>query len=167
MIHQALLQAAEQLSHTLLGQGLVLACAESCTGGLLAGTLTSIEGSSQWFDRGFVTYSNAAKQDHLGVTTETLKQYGAVSLETAREMAQGVLNVCHDAHVAVSTTGIAGPGGGVPGKPVGFVCFGFAQRTPQGIRIHSESRQFTGDRMQVRLASVRFAIDTLHALLQS
>lgn len=167
MLNHALLQAAEQLSHSLLQQRLVLACAESCTGGLLAGTLTSIEGSSQWFDRGFVTYSNAAKQDHLGVATETLKQYGAVSLETAREMAQGVLSVCPDAHVAVSTTGIAGPGGAVPGKPVGFVCFGFALRTAQGVRLHAESQQFAGDRMQVRLASVLFAINALRALLQS
>ena len=102
---------AAELGAVLLRQGWLLAIAESCTGGWLAQTVTSVAGSSTWFDRGFVTYSNAAKQDMLGVQSTTLEQFGAVSEETAREMAQGVL-LRSAAHLAIAITGIAGPGGG-------------------------------------------------------
>ncbi|NLY26913.1 MAG: CinA family protein [Alcaligenaceae bacterium] len=165
MLDDALLQSANALGLHLQQRGLVLSCAESCTGGLLAGSVTAIAGSSAWFDRGFVTYSNEAKHDHLGVSLATLQQFGAVSPETAREMAQGVLVASPVSHVAVSTTGIAGPGGATPGKPVGLVCFGFARRTPQGMAVHVESRQFPGDRAQVRQAAVQFALDELLRLL--
>ncbi len=149
---------ASMLGEFMQRKGWMMACAESCTGGLLAATLTDMPGSSLWFDRGFVTYSNAAKMQHLGVHPDTLERFGAVSEETAMEMAAGVLAACESAHFAVSTTGIAGPGGATPGKPVGMVCFGFATRTQAGWTTRAETHVFEGDRQAVRLASVRFAL---------
>ena len=111
----------------------MLGSAESCTGGLLAGAFTAVAGSSDWFERGFVTYSNQAKVDELDVSPDALNHFGAVSEPVALEMATGVLLAAQAAHVAVSTTGIAGPGGATPGKPVGMVCFGFAMRNGDGI----------------------------------
>ena len=111
----------------------MLGSAESCTGGLLAGAFTAVAGSSDWFERGFVTYSNQAKVDELDVSPDALNHFGAVSEPVALEMATGVLLAAPAAHVAVSTTGIAGPGGATPGKPVGMVCFGFAMRNGDGI----------------------------------
>src|SRR5690625_4267691 len=121
-----------------------VACAESCTGGLLATALTHVAGASQWFEGGYITYSNAAKQNDLGVSAETLKRYGAVSEETAIEMANGVLERLKDAHYAVSITGVAGPEGGTDTKPVGMVCFAFAKRLESG-GVHSDAitRHFT------------------------
>jgi len=137
--------------------GVLLATAESCTGGWLAKVITDIPGSSGWFERGFVTYSNAAKQELLGVRAETLAEAGAVSEATAAEMAAGAL--AHSrADLAVAITGIAGPGGAVPGKPVGTVCFGFARREQA---VETETLHFPGDRGGVRRQSVRHALEGL------
>jgi nicotinamide-nucleotide amidase len=138
-------------------RGLTLATAESCTGGLIAATLTEIAGSSEVVERGFVTYSNAAKSDLLGVPPPIIAAHGAVSGEVAASMAAGAL-----AHapvdLAVSVTGIAGPGGGTPGKPVGFVWFGVARR---GAEAKIESQVFPGDRTAVRQATVAHALALL------
>lgn len=158
--------AAQQLGKLLSDRGWMLACAESCTGGMLCAAITDVAGSSQWFDRGFVTYSNAAKAEQLRVGVDTLERFGAVSEETAMEMAGGALDASH-AQFAVSTTGIAGPGGAVPGKPVGMVCFGFAQRSGQGITTRALTKVFEGDREQVRAAAVAFALLMAHEYLSS
>lgn len=152
---------AAELGNALLCRGWRLATAESCTGGWLAQVVTSIAGSSAWFDRGFVTYSNAAKQDMLGVRPETLTQFGAVSEHAAREMAEGAL-ARSAAQLAISITGIAGPGGGMPEKPVGTVCF--AWQVP-GQRAVGVRRCFSGDRRQIRASSVDFALRQLLALM--
>jgi nicotinamide-nucleotide amidase len=136
----------------------MMGTAESCTGGLVAGAITAVAGSSAWFDRGFVTYSNEAKVVDLQVSPDTLNLYGAVSEPVAQEMANGVLLESRTSHVAVSTTGIAGPEGGTPGKPVGMVCFGFAVRAGQGITTRAATHVFTGDRAQVRQQAVAFAL---------
>jgi len=148
---------SSQLGDRLSASGSMLATAESCTGGWLAKVVTDIPGSSGWFDRGFVTYSNGAKQDMLGVSAATLAAHGAVSEEVAREMAQGALARSH-AGVAVAITGIAGPDGGTEDKPVGTVCFAFAfaGETPVSQRV-----QFAGDRGEVRHQSVRLALERL------
>jgi nicotinamide-nucleotide amidase len=142
---------------------LTIAAAESCTGGLLAATLTEIPGSSDVFDRGFVTYSNEAKTAMLGVSVDLLATFGAVSEETARAMASGAL-VLAGVDLAVAITGIAGPGGGMPGKPVGLVHFGAASR---GGVIRHQARQF-GDigRGPVRRESVRQALAMLRDLAE-
>jgi len=141
----------------LLSNGQRLATAESCTGGWVAQCLTAIAGSSDWFERGFVTYSNEAKQEMLGVWPETLEQHGAVSEATAAAMASGAL--CHShADWALAITGIAGPGGGSPDKPVGTVCFGWAG--PDG-RIELETCRFDGGREDVRAQSVIHALTGL------
>jgi nicotinamide-nucleotide amidase len=134
--------------------GLVLAAAESCTGGWVAQVVTSVSGSSEWFDRGFVTYSNEAKREMLGVRAETLDRHGAVSEETAREMAAGAL-VASRAQIAVAITGVAGPTGGTPQKPVGMVCFAWAVR---GGAVDATTQRFAGDREAVRRQSVIFAL---------
>ena len=141
---------AHVLGHALAGLGWRIATAESCTGGLIAGAITDIAGSSGWFDRGFVTYSNDAKRDMLGVRADTLTRHGAVSEHTAREMAEGAL--AHSlADIAVAVTGIAGPGGGSATKPVGTVCFAWARRHAV---THSETWHFEGDRAAVRAQTV-------------
>jgi len=137
-----------------------MATAESCTGGLIAAACTDLAGSSQWFERGFVTYSNAAKTDMLGVDAALIGQHGAVSEAVARAMAQGALARSR-AQAAVAVTGVAGPGGGGPHKPVGTVWFGWA--TPSGI--FSEVRHFPGDRASVRHATVAHALGRLVELL--
>jgi nicotinamide-nucleotide amidase len=161
VINAELETMAAGLGFALQRNGLVLATAESCTGGWLAQVVTSVAGSSAWFDRGFVTYSNAAKQDMLGVRVETLVQYGAVSEETAREMAQGAL-ARSAAQIAIAITGIAGPSGGMPGKPVGTVCFAWLGSSQPCV---SATQQFCGDRRQIRAASVGFALKQLQALV--
>jgi nicotinamide-nucleotide amidase len=148
---------AERVGRLLLERGEWLAVAESCTGGWLAQSVTAIAGSSAWFDRGFVTYSNAAKLDMLGVPESTLERHGAVSEAVARAMAQGVLTHSR-AEWSVSITGIAGPSGGSPEKPVGTVCFAWA-RKDEGCE--AQSCHFSGDRAAVREQSVRFALDGL------
>ena len=145
----------------LAGQKLLLACAESCTGGWISELVTRTAGSSEWFERGFVTYSNVAKLEMLGVKKETVDSHGAVSEETAREMALGALARSH-AQVALAVTGIAGPGGGSPGKPVGTVCFAWCRDTSSVI---SETRHFFGDREAVRRQAVIASLQGLLSLL--
>jgi nicotinamide-nucleotide amidase len=145
---------ARDLGRRLQAAKAVLVTAESCTGGWAAQVVTSVAGSSAWFDRGFVTYSNAAKQELLGVRAETLRQHGAVSEETAREMALGAL-ARSQGTVALSVTGVAGPGGGTRDKPVGTVCFAWAL----GKQVRSETRLFSGDRESVRKQSVVRALE--------
>ncbi len=141
-------------------KGLKAACAESCTGGLLSGLLTEISGSSEVFERGFVVYSNDAKHDLLGVGLETLRQYGAVSAETARAMATGAL--AHSrADFAVSITGVAGPGGGTPQKPVGLVHFSCAGASGGVAAV--ERRYGDIGRAAIRLAAVETALGLLEA----
>src|SRR5215468_12174346 len=163
MVDQELTEAARALLDLCRGKRLMLAAAESCTGGLLAATLTEIPGSSDVFERGFVTYSNEAKRVMLGVTPMTLAGHGAVSRETAEAMATGAL-----AHapvdLAVSITGIAGPGGATPNKPVGLVHFGAASRS--GKLIHRERRYGDIGRAQIRHASVIEALAMLHELAE-
>ncbi|MDO8767152.1 MAG: nicotinamide-nucleotide amidohydrolase family protein [Burkholderiaceae bacterium] len=157
---------------TRLGQLLIarkgwLATAESCTGGLLSGAVTAIAGSSSWFDQGWVTYSNEAKHMQLGVTHACLKEFGAVSEQTAREMAAGVLAMAPRATLALTTTGIAGPGGGTADKPVGLVWFGFAQRTAEGLVVQARSHIFTGERRAVRESSVAYSLNAACSLLEN
>lgn len=148
-----------RLGEALKAHGHMLATAESCTGGALAEAVTAIAGSSVWFDCGFVTYSNESKQTLLGVRAETLTQFGAVSEETAREMAAGVLAASR-AWIAVSITGIAGPDGGTEAKPVGTVCFGWAGGRETG-KVGAETQYFKGSRAQVRAAAVEYALNGL------
>ena len=151
----------------LQARGLMLATAESCTGGGIAHALTALAGSSNWFDSGIVTYSNAAKQALLGVRASTLAAHGAVSEQTAAEMARGALSQpgCEArAQVACSVTGIAGPGGGSATKPVGTVCFGWADAAGRGL---TTTHRLFGDRAAVREQSVRIALDGVIALLLS
>jgi len=139
-----------------------LTTAESCTGGLIAATCTELAGSSTWFERGFVTYSNAAKTELLGVDAALIARHGAVSEPVVRAMAAGALQRSH-AQVAIAVTGVAGPGGGSDNKPVGTVWFGFA--LPHGI--HTEVMHFAGNRSAVRQATVRHALTRLTELLQA
>jgi nicotinamide-nucleotide amidase len=147
-------ELAKELGARLKRANEMLATAESCTGGWAAQVVTSVAGSSAWFERGFVTYSNAAKQELLGVRAETLRAHGAVSEETAREMAGGALERSR-ATIAVSITGVAGPAGGTPEKPVGTVCFAWAR----GGTVRSETRRFAGDREGIRRQSVILALE--------
>ena len=137
----------------LQARGWMLATAESCTGGLIAAACTDLAGSSAWFERGFVTYSNAAKTELLGVPAELIASHGAVSEPVARAMAAGALRHSR-AQVSVAVTGVAGPGGGSAEKPVGTVWFGFG--LPGG-EVHTECRLFDGDRAAVRAATVAHA----------
>jgi len=148
---------ARQLGESLLRKRALCATAESCTGGLVAGAITGIAGSSGWFDRGFVTYTNEAKQDVLGVPGTVLDEHGAVSEATARSMAEGAL-ARSLAHLAVAVTGIAGPGGATPGKPVGMVCFAWAGK---GLPTTAITRNFAGGRAEVRRAAVLAALEGL------
>lgn len=159
MTAEPLTALATSVGLRLKAAGQRLVTAESCTGGGIAHAVTAIAGSSDWFERGYVTYSNAAKQESLGVAEETLARFGAVSEETAREMALGALAASH-ASVAVAVTGVAGPGGGSAEKPVGMVCFAWAlrDRPPS-----SETRRFAGDRGEVRRQSV---IHSLQGLIE-
>ncbi len=140
---------------------LMLATAESCTGGWVSMAITTVAGSSDWFDRGFVTYSNRSKEELLGVSAATLNAHGAVSEAVAVEMVRGAIEASR-AQVAVSVTGIAGPGGGSEDKPVGTVCFAWA--APPGM-IVSRTRRFSGDRAEVRRQSVIEALQGLLAVL--
>jgi nicotinamide-nucleotide amidase len=158
---QTLQALAQEVGIALAVRGYWLVSAESCTGGWIGQAVTSIVGSSAWYDRGFITYSNRAKQQMLGVQAITLARHGAVSEQTAQEMAAGALKMSA-AQVAVAVTGIAGPGGGSADKPVGMVCFGWALK--QGL---AEMRTcfFSGDREAIRRQAVATALSGLLELL--
>lgn len=149
-------ELAADLGTALKTRGFILTLAESCTGGMVAQAITSIAGSSAWFDRGFVTYSNAAKIEMLDVSAKTLETFGAVSEETASEMALGALKHSHS-QIAGSITGIAGPDGGSTEKPVGTVCFGFAQAG----KCITNTQYFTGNREQIRQLAAAFLMQQL------
>ena len=149
-----------QLAERLMAKGLMMAAAESCTGGMIAAACTDLAGSSAWFERGFVCYSNDAKTELLGVPAALIAEHGAVSEPVVRAMAQGALQHSQ-AQVSVAVTGVAGPGGGSAGKPVGSVWFGWA--TPAGVV--TQLCHFEGDRHQVRQACVQHAMRRLTELL--
>jgi nicotinamide-nucleotide amidase len=148
-----LVEAAWELGQLARARGVALVTAESCTGGMIAQLLTERGGSSAWFERGFVTYSNAAKAQSLGVSVDVLREFGAVSEPVARAMAQGALRNSMG-QLAIAVTGIAGPAGGTEDKPVGTVCFAWADAQ----RVESATQLFAGDRMAVRHASAGFAL---------
>jgi nicotinamide-nucleotide amidase len=160
---QELFALSERLGRKLRGAGRRLATAESCTGGWVAKACTDVAGSSQWFECGFVTYSNAAKVRDLGVSERTLADHGAVSEPIVREMAAGALLVSR-ADVAVAISGIAGPDGGTPAKPVGTVWFGLASRRGLGVVVTSEMQLFGGDRELIRRHSVERALQLVLAI---
>lgn len=154
---------AERLGEALSARRFMLASAESCTGGWASMAVTAVPGSSAWFERGFITYSNAAKQDMLGVKSETLAAHGAVSEEVAMEMAKGAADKSGaDACLAIS--GVAGPGGGSAAKPVGLVCLAWLVR---GVGLRSRCQHCQGDRQAVRRAAVVLALQGLIELLAS
>jgi nicotinamide-nucleotide amidase len=154
MPRDALETLAKRIGARLKARNLKLVTAESCTGGWIAQAATSVAGSSEWFDRGWVTYSNQAKKEELGVRAGTLSRHGAVSEETAREMAVGALARSR-AQLAVAVTGVAGPGGGTRRKPVGTVCFAWSRKRGA---TESVVRRFPGGRERVRRQSVAFAL---------
>ena len=155
-----LAQLAARAGRRLLDSRRSVATAESCTGGWIAKALTDIAGSSQWFDQGFVTYSNESKTVRLAVPAAVLRRHGAVSEAVARAMAVGALR--HSgAHVARAVTGIAGPGGAMPGKPVGTVWLAWAERRGRSIRVAVQLKRFRGDREAVRRKTVRAALQGL------
>jgi nicotinamide-nucleotide amidase len=160
---QDLRRLAARVGRHLLKNNRSVATAESCTGGWIAKTLTDIAGSSQWFLEGFVTYSNESKARRLGVPRLVLSTRGAVSEATVRAMAAGALRRTK-ASVAVAVTGIAGPGGAVPGKPVGTVWLGWATQRKGAIRVAAELRHFRGDRDSVRRKTVGAALQGLLAV---
>jgi nicotinamide-nucleotide amidase len=155
-----LARLATRVGRHLLDSRRAVATAESCTGGWIAKALTDIAGSSQWFIEGFVTYSNESKTLRLGVPRSVLRSDGAVSEATVRAMAAGALKRT-GAQLAVAVTGIAGPDGAVPGKPVGTVWLGWAERRGRGIRVAAQLRHFRGDREAVRRKTVRVALEGL------
>jgi nicotinamide-nucleotide amidase len=151
------------LADALRAQGLRITTAESCTGGLIAALCTGLAGSSDWFERGFVTYSNAAKTEALGVDAALIAEHGAVSEAVALAMARGAL--AHSAaDLALAVTGIAGPGGATPGKPVGLVWLGWAWRDGAEVRADAEQQVWPGDRTAVRSATVQWGLERLLVL---
>jgi len=155
------IRLATQAGAALKAHGMMLATAESCTGGGVASAVTEIAGSSAWFDRGFVTYANQAKVDMLGVSTDTLARFGAVSEATVREMVAGALQHSN-AQIALAVSGIAGPGGGSLEKPVGTVWFAWGIRGEVSIaRLH----QLAGNRAEIRAQAVRIALQGVLELL--
>lgn len=151
-----------RLSRRLLAAGLTVSSAESCTGGWLAKTLTDLPGSSKWFAAGWVCYSNEAKHRDLGVPLVTLRRHGAVSEHVVRALARNALKRS-GADCAVAISGIAGPGGAVPGKPVGTVWFAFARRRGQRVVVTAIVKRFRGDRDAVRRKAVMFALRGLYS----
>lgn len=152
------------LSRCCINNNVQITTSESCTGGLVGKLITDRAGSSQWFERGFITYSNLAKQQMLGVDAELLEQWGAVSEPVAAAMAAGALRHSQ-AHYALSITGIAGPEGGTETKPVGTVCFGWAYQENDTISTNTQTQQFTGDREAVRTQSATFALQKLSQII--
>lgn len=153
---------AQEVGAALKAHGMMLATAESCTGGWVGEAVTSVAGSSHWYDRGFITYTNASKQEMLGVAETTLAEYGAVSEPTVREMAAGALKHSH-AHLALAISGIAGPGGATPDKPVGTVCMAWVARNGAG---QSQTFHFQGDRTAVRRQAVLAALQGVLRLIE-
>jgi nicotinamide-nucleotide amidase len=166
-------QLVAAVADTLMQHGWMLTTAESCTGGLIAGHCTELAGSSQWFERGFVTYSNEAKHDMLGVDNAILTEHGAVSEPAAQAMALGALRHSR-AQVSIAVTGVAGPTGGSKDKPVGTVWFAWGVPSDTGPTLGAETAwvktermQFTGDRAAVRQATIAHALTTLLQLLKA
>ena len=153
---------AAQVGGLLKSHGMLLATAESCTGGGVAQAVTEISGSSSWFERGFVTYSNVAKMEMLGVRQVTLDEHGAVSEAAVREMAEGALQHSH-AHVALAVSGVAGPTGGTPEKPVGTVWFAWSMRNGDTV---AQVHHLDGARAEVRYQSVQIALQGVRQLLK-
>jgi len=153
-----LFDLATRVGRHLQSAGVRMVAAESCTGGWIAKAMTDVAGSSQWFECGFVTYSNAAKVRDLGVSASTLEQHGAVSEATVREMAEGALRVS-GAEVAVAVSGIAGPDGGTPAKPVGTVWFAAGVRRADAFVIECRKQMFDGNREHIRRCSVAYALE--------
>jgi len=162
---QRIVELAEAVGVAMRTRSLMLATAESCTAGGVAYAVTQVAGSSGWFDRGFVTYSNASKRQMLGVQAEQLRLHGAVSEPVARAMACGAL-AASDAQLAVGITGIAGPGGGSEAKPVGQVCFGWARRRGDELRVRVATQHFDGDRAAVRTYAIIAALEGLLQMLE-
>ncbi len=144
---------ALEVGSVLSDRGYSLVTAESCTGGWIAKVITDVAGSSGWFDRGFITYSNHSKCEQLGVDPGIIAEHGAVSAEVVEAMATGALKYSR-ADIAVAVSGVAGPDGGSPEKPVGTVWFGWAIRSNSGSQVHSELSHFSGDREKIRCAAV-------------
>jgi nicotinamide-nucleotide amidase len=161
-VDKTLYDLAERAGQTLVRRGFMLVTAESCTGGSIAEAMTSVPGSSDWFERGFVTYTYISKREMVGVRGETLEKHGAVSEQVVREMAVGAIEHSH-AQVALAVSGVAGPSGGSPDKPVGTVCFGWAIK--DGAE-KVETHRFDGDREAVRRASVIHALTVMIELIQ-
>lgn len=161
MTDSQLYELAERVGTALKAKGLMMTTAESCTGGWIAQAVTAVSGSSAWFERAFVTYTNTAKQEMLGVKSETLEACGAVSEQTVREMTAGALARSH-AQVAVSVSGVAGPTGGTPQKPVGMVCFGWGSNAGE---VHTTTAHFKGDREAVRRQAVVYALQRVLAVI--
>lgn len=149
-----------KLGTGLTAKKLMLATAESCTGGMAAEVITSVAGSSDWFERGFVVYSNAAKHEMLGVKSKTLTEFGAVSEEVAKEMAEGALAHSH-AQISIAITGIAGPTGGTKEKPVGTVCFAWSRVGAETIML---TKHFAGNRNEIREQAAQFALAELQGV---
>ena len=154
---------ARRLGELLCERGLTIATAESCTGGWIGQAITAVPGSSRWFESGFITYSNTAKQNLLGVTNATLAAHGAVSEPVVAAMANSALQLT-GADISVAVSGVAGPGGGSALKPVGMVCIGWARA---GGATQTQTRQFTGDRTDVRYQTVLAALAGACKLLES
>jgi nicotinamide-nucleotide amidase len=156
-------QLAERTGEILQQGGCMMAAAESCTGGWLAKMVTDVPGSSQWFDRGYVTYSNQSKIDMLGVSSATLDSHGAVSLEVVAEMAEGALEKSQ-AGITIAISGIAGPDGGTKEKPIGTVCFAWAMKDGS---IRTEQQQFFGNRSEIRQQAVVHALSGICEIITS
>jgi nicotinamide-nucleotide amidase len=153
----------EELAKILLNKQWRLTTAESCTGGLVATSLTALAGSSEWFERGYVTYSNDSKSEDIGVDAHLIQDHGAVSIQVAKAMAVGAKQ-SSNSNIALSITGIAGPTGGTKEKPVGTVCFAWILNNDQ---VFSETKLFTGNRSEIRDAASEFALSQLTRLLSN
>ena len=162
MTDEKLYQLAERVGQALKAKGMMMATAESCTGGWIAQAVTAVPGSSEWFERGFVVYTYVAKREMLGVKQQTLDAHGAVSEQTVREMTEGALAHSH-AQVAVSVSGTAGPTGGTAEKPVGTVCFGWGSRQSG---LQTATKCFRGERESVRRQAVAFALEQVLAVVR-
>jgi nicotinamide-nucleotide amidase len=165
MPDRQLYELAERTGRALEDKGLMLATAESCTGGWIAKVCTDIPGSSEWFDCGFVCYSDKAKSRDLGVAEKLIESEGAVSDEVVRAMAEGAI-ARTGASVGLAVSGIAGPGGAAPGKPVGTVWFALAYKQEDRLECQGHLIQFNGDRDAVRRQAVEYALNLLRALPQ-